>query len=142
MTGNSPTKIPIRKAESTSLGFGRFVSSVITGKRHGKRFYGPSREVLIKQPGSVVVNACGHRYDPRTEPRSTNCQSCWNVYFQMNVGVTQATAALAEAFGQIAVRQQKGKKFYRAFVAFIESRMLEAAVKYESQAELIPEVAE
>jgi hypothetical protein len=74
-----------------------------------------------KTPGNLQVKACLHQLDPRTEPQQRNCFSCWEAYFSMQPGITNASRSIVKVFGESGLAQSKGPKYAKHFVKFLAS---------------------
>lgn len=74
----------------------------------------------IKQPGAVHVVECGHKFDPREQPRQ-NCGFCWYVYFRIHPAEVPAGQSVIKVYGKEAIIRSKGLKYYKALQKAIEA---------------------
>lgn len=86
----------------------------------------------IKQPGCVHVVECGHKFDPREQPRN-NCRYCWSVYWELHPAEVPAGQSILKVYGKEAVIKSRGEKYYKALRKAIEAyewkRSQEASLK-------------
>lgn len=74
----------------------------------------------IKQPGCVHVVECGHKFDPRSQPKG-RCGFCWSVHWDLHPAEVAAGQSILKVYGKEAVIKSKGEKYYKALRKAIEA---------------------
>jgi hypothetical protein len=74
---------------------------------------------VVKPITRVVLPMCGHKFAPGSEPRFSNCESCWFAFFQVHGDLTKAVTELVHEHGMDSVKQVRGEKFAKNFIKFM-----------------------
>lgn len=76
------------------------------------------KQFTVRRPS---VPACGHRFAHSSEPRHSNCESCWFAFFQVHGELTQACDEVFKKFGEAGLRQLRGPKFTKNYLRFMST---------------------
>lgn len=114
--------------ESADLGASKPIERKPTSKEIGEW---RNAHFTVKQG---TVKACGHKFDPTTMPKNTNCWDCWEATFSSSPqGVAQVHQLLLNG-GTQAVTAAYGKKFVKMFGRFLRNQLLRDYASKETQA--------
>jgi hypothetical protein len=69
-----------------------------------------------------IVKACGHKFDPKGQPRMSNCPWCWEAYFMVAVDTAAIHNDLMKG-GKKALEAKFGKTFVKQFGQFLIEQM-------------------
>jgi hypothetical protein len=74
--------------------------------------------VTLKQPGCVITTKCGHRWDPRDDPRHS-CHFCWEAYWNLHPAELEAVRSALKVYGKENIVKRRGESYFKWATRFI-----------------------
>lgn len=81
----------------------------------------PRRFFLRPYPKTIQCRQ-GHKFDPASRVRHTNCSDCWDAYFTQYPGQVLAAVSALRVYGPETLKRSHGKKYTKQVTRFIEER--------------------